>query len=226
MATPDEKIEQLELGIVRYNDGNGFRWYEIGGAKYVSVTTVLDCFVPPQLKNWMIRNSAKSIEKKKQDTASIGSQIHANVHAGSDERFNSLAKDSGFKTIKSEFVVKSKLGFAGQVDRLIELAETKYIIDVKTGRFGATAGAQMAAYLLAANEAGEDVRGIGVVSIPRDGSNPGWFDYSKNLENCQYAFLCAFEYWKFQNYKKLIGWEFQSFKTPHEFQWSFNNRSE
>jgi hypothetical protein len=121
----------------------------------------------------------------------------------------------------------SKLGFAGQVDRLVEFEGKNYILDVKTGRFGTSAGAQMAAYSLAANEAGTDVQGIAVVSISRDGIGAAqFFDYSKNIENCQYAFLAAFDYWKFSNYKALQDWEFFNGKAVLSYDWSFNNRKE
>jgi hypothetical protein len=64
-ALPAQKIEELVGGVTRYNDQNNVRWYENNGKKYISVTQVLDCFVPPQLKNWFKNNSAKAIDKKK-----------------------------------------------------------------------------------------------------------------------------------------------------------------
>lgn len=214
------KIERLSANIIRYNDDRGMRWYEVDGEKYISVTQVLDCFVPPELKGWFIKNSAKSIEKRKAETAEIGSLIHQNVHLGTEERFNLLAHEKGMKTIKSEFVVTSTLGFAGQVDRMIDMDGKRYIVDIKTGRFGSTAGAQLGAYSIAANQAGADAQGIGVISIPRNGGPAQYFDYSKNFENCQYAFLAAFDFWKFQNYKQLEGWKPFEKRAVLCFEWA------
>lgn len=202
------------------NDSDGWRWYQIDGKRYVSVTKVLDMYVPDQLKKWYIKNSSNAVKKKKEETASIGSEIHNQVHQGKDERYNHLAKTLGFETLRSEFVVRSKHGWAGQADRLVKYGGKTYLLDVKSGRFGPSAGSQMAAYSLALEEEGTRVDGIAVVSIPRDpGENAGFFDYSKNFENCKYAWCVAFDYFKFMNYKKLEGWEFFGERTAIQFDW-------
>lgn len=211
--------ELLGPNILRMKDENDWRWYQIDGKNYLSVTTILDGFMEQGLKRWLTNTMPQKIHERKEETAKAGSEIHASVHLGVDDRFNALALTLEMETIKSEFIVKSLNGFAGQADRLVKMNDRLYLIDVKTGRFGPKAGAQMAAYKMALAEEGILVDGIGVVHIPRDGGEAKWFDYSKHQEDCEYAFCCAFDFFKFMNYKKLSDWPPQREKTATRYHW-------
>ena len=218
--------EQLENGVIRESDENGWRFYQIEGKRYISVTQVLDSFVEDYLKKWFIKNSAKAIEKRKSETAAIGSKIHDDIKNGTDNRFNALAEKLGIVPIQREFVVWSKLGYAGQADQRSTIASVGnkvYILDNKTGSFGPKAGLQMAAYKMACNERGLNVDGIGVISVPRDPTKDAqFFDYSAHMEDCEYAFCCALDMFKTMYYKKLSNWEFQGIKSVLQYNWSFN----
>jgi hypothetical protein len=186
-----------------------WRWYEVDGKRYISVTQVLDSWVPPTLKNWFKNNSAAKIEKVKTETAKIGSDLHALSAAGGEDRFNSLIKEKGITIIDSEVVRINPMGWAGQRDHKAEINGKRYILDTKTGSIGPQSFAQCAAYALAANANGENIEGIGVISLPRDPARPAqFFDGSAHLSECMYGWCCIYDFWCFYNYKKLLNWEF------------------
>lgn len=202
------------------NDQDGWRWYTIDGKKYVSVTTVLDCWVPPQLKQWFIKTTPEAITKKKEETAQKGTDIHAKTEAGTEDRFSEMLKKEEMTVQRSEIVVCSKHGWAGRFDHEVLRNGRLGILDVKTGRFGPQSGAQLGAYTLAANENGGNVEWIGVASVPRDPKKPAaFYDYTKNFDNCQYGWVTIFDFWKFMNYKKLATWEFFGPKTTISYRW-------
>lgn len=206
----------------RYTE-DGWRYYEDDQSKrYISVTQVLDLAVEDTLKKWFIKSSAGKVERTQTDTAQKGIDLHERASIGIEDRFNGLIKSRGIEILDTEVVTFSKIGFAGQRDYKAVIDGKKYILDVKTGFFGAKAGAQLGAYSLAANERGEDIEGIGIISLPRDETKPAqFFDYSANFENCQYGFCSIFDYFKFTYHKKLKGWEFQSKKSVLNYEWSF-----
>lgn len=205
----------------REKDVDGWRVYKDEGEIYYSVTQVLEYFVDQKLKSWFIKNSANAIEKKKTETAQTGSDIHQQAHEGNEMRLNTLITDLGMKKIKSEWIVKSKNGWAGQPDLKVEWKGKNYILDIKTGSFGHVA-LQLAAYTLADNENGGDVTGNGVISLPRDITQPATFwEYSEHMEENQYAWACAFDTWKHHYFKKLKYWKQFETKTVLSYNWSF-----
>lgn len=225
------EIEQIAIGT-RFKDANQARWYEIDGKQYIGVTSVLDNWVPVQLKNWFIKNSAAAIEKKKTDTAGQGTAIHESAAKGTEERLNLLLKEMEMVPISTEFSVKSKHGWAGTVDMLAKWKGRNYIVDIKTGRFSGLAGAQLGAYSLAANEIGLDVSGIGIISLPRDETKKAmYFDYTDypdtpTMEDHQYGWCNLYDFWKKDNYKALQGWEFNKGKVTLFYNWSFNHENQ
>lgn len=202
----------------RMTDEDGWRWYKANDQKYISVTQVLDSWVPPALKKWFIGTSKTAIDKKKTETAAQGSQIHEEARKGENNAFNELIEERGIQVLQSELMVLHHLGFAGTLDHYIKMGDKRYIVDVKTGRFGQVA-AQLGAYSLAATSMGMPVDGIGVISLPRDGTKAQFFDYSENIENCQYAWCNLFDYWKFANYKKLLDWPPFKVKAVIYYKW-------
>lgn len=204
------------------NDEDGFRWYTIDGKKYVSVTTVLDLIVERQLKNWFIKTSQEDILKKQEETKKIGSELHEQAATGNEDRFNQLIKSLEMDIIDSETVVCSSNGWAGRYDYKVRRNGKLGLLDAKSGKFGAKTGLQLGAYSLAANEKGDDIREIGVISLPRDLTKEAkHFDYSKNFDNCQYTWCAMFDVWKHINYKKLLNmnWEFFGKKTTIQYKW-------
>jgi hypothetical protein len=204
----------------------GWRFYEVNGEKHVSVTQVLEYFVDQNLKNWFIKTSPKAGEKRKTETASQGSAIHQAAHEGKEDRLNALMEELGMVTVASEIVCYSKNGWAGQADRIVTFKGKNYVVDIKTGRFG-NAECQLGAYSLALNEHGHDIQGMGVISLPRDLTQPArYFDYTDyedypTMEDNQYAWCACFDAWKRHYYKQLEGWPFYPIKTTLNYQWSF-----
>lgn len=204
----------------REKDEDGWRIYRIEEKPYISVTQVLDFFVDQKLKNWFVKTSASQITKRKEETANQGSNIHQLAHDGTEPRLNALFSNMGAEIIESEFLVKSKNGWAGTVDKTIRLGNKNYLVDIKTGRFG-HAALQLAAYTLAHNEEGGDIQGVGVISLPRDGGEAKFFDYSEHMEQSQYAWCCGFDVWKHHYFKKLLSLEWFETKTALSYNWSF-----
>lgn len=213
--------------IVRGKDKDGWRIYQIDNKPYVSVTEVLSYFVPQKLKNWFIKTSAGQIEKRRSETAKQGSDIHKQAEEGTEARLNALMSDLGMETIKNEFIVHSKHGWAGTVDKLVRWKGKNWLIDEKSGSFG-HAALQIGGYSLAANEMGMNVEGIGVISLPRDLTQPAkYFDYTDyegapDMEENQYAWCTAFDTWKREYYKKLQSYEWYATKTVFQYNWSWN----
>jgi len=194
----------------RKQDNQGIRWYEVDGKEYISVTAVLGNWVPIQLKKWFINKKPEEIEKRRKETADKGSELHAKAEAGTEDRVTSLLQSEGMEILEQEIVVCSEDGWAGTVDVKVKQGDRILMLDIKTGRFGPTAGAQLGAYSLTDPE----VTGFGVIKLPRDEKQPAqFFDYSANFDNCRYAWGCIFDYWKFQNYKQLSHWEFFGKRT-------------
>lgn len=206
----------------------GWRWYEHNGQKHISVTQVLGFFPDPGLTKWYIKSTPEQIEQRKLETASQGTEIHTQAHQGKEDRLNGLLETIGAKTIASEVVVVSKNGWAGQADRIIEINGKKYVIDLKSGKFGNVAY-QLAAYSLAANEVGFGLEGMGVISLPRDLTKEAkWFDYSAHMEMNQYRWCCLFDAWKGLPfvYKHILDWPFFNVKTALNYNWSFGDNHE
>ena len=207
----------------RETDSDGWRIYRDGETRYISVTTVLDYFVPQKLKNWFIKTNGEDVAKRKEETASKGSEIHDQAQQGTEDRLNRLMEEMGITPKDKEFVVSSKNGWAGTVDLTAYLDGKLYLIDIKTGQFG-HAALQLAAYTLAHNEAGGGVEGNAVISLPRDPTQPAkWFEYSAHMEQNQYAWACAFDVFKHAYYKKLLEWPCFEIKTVFQYNWSFNH---
>lgn len=198
-------------------------WYTVGEDKHIRVTHVLGYWIPPQLKGWFIKNSEAKVTTTKTLTAAEGSKIHHEAHAGTEDRLNTLLKEMGAQTIQSEFVVYSRNGWAGQVDRLIEMGGKNYILDIKTGSFGQV-WAQLGAYSLAAGEMGMKVDGCGVIALPRDRAIPAkWFDYSEHFEEGQMQWCEIYDYFRGDQYKKLKDWKFNldnAGRAIFNYQWS------
>lgn len=221
-ADPAVKLETPD--IVRPEDGVS---YKINGIEYVRVMHPLSFWVPPQLKNWFIKNSAGAVKKKKTETAAQGSAIHANAHNGTEDRLTALLKEVNAKKLQSEFIVWSKNGWAGQADLLVEIEGKRHLIDIKTGRFG-QAFPQLGAYSLAANEMGMNVEGVGVISLPRDETKPAtYWNYSGHMEGGQIQYCMIFDFWKrdqynkpFGSYEKLKDWPFFEQYATFSYEWS------
>jgi hypothetical protein len=202
----------------RTKDEDNWRWYEFDGKKYISVTFVVDRYVKDYLRKWWVDNPKSKIEKRLEETSKIGSDLHEQAHENKEPRVMQLFEEKNIETLKSEFVVHSKHGYAGQCDRMVKMDGKTYLMDFKTGSFGTHAGAQLAGYALAVEESGTKVDGIGVVKLPRDGIGKAeFFDYSKNMDKCRYAFLCGLDLFRFHEYKKLEKWEFQEMRSVLDY---------
>jgi hypothetical protein len=208
------------------DETTGFGWYELNGKKYVRVTTVLEHFVHTKLKNYFINTGPAKQEKRKEETAGQGTEIHKKAHEGTEDRLNDLMKKEGMVKIASEIVLVSKNGWAGQADGVVEWKGKKYIMDWKTGHFSNVA-LQLGGYSLAANEMGMDIQGIGAVSLPRDLDRPAkYYDYTDypgypTMEDNQFAWAEAFDVWKRNYWNELGDWEFKNGKAVLSYNWSY-----
>lgn len=204
-----------------------WRWYEFEGNKYISVTQVLDSVPAPYLKKYWIKNTPEEIEKRKTETAGQGSSLHAQSHAGKEDRLNLLLEELKMETIASEVVVVSKNGWAGQADRFVQYQGKRWVIDIKTGGHGIVAF-QMAAYSLAANERGANIEAMGVINLPRDLTKPATFSPYGYLETNQYRWCALFDAWKGLPwvYKSLLDWPFFKSYAVLNYNWSFGGPHE
>lgn len=158
---------------------NGSRFYkrsdEPESCYRPSVTSILSYWVPPALKNWFIKNTAKAIEKKKTETASKGSADHAEYEKQGKEgvkeesRLGRILGKHGLTIVKNEFLVASDLfGYGGQVDASATSLDGKEtIIDWKTGRsVGKSAAMQLGAYRYAYFENAGVLANMAVFHMP------------------------------------------------------------
>lgn len=162
------------------------------GNFFIHVSTILECVEHRKLSAWKVKNTEKHIEKRKSESAGIGSAIHDSIDDyiknGGDikktvEKFNeapveveaflknyiAFMKMKDMKAITSEnYVYSERYGYAGTFDALVERNGKKYIVDWKTGRsYPIKTGWQLAAYKYAYEEGqcpltGEEVGTIGV----------------------------------------------------------------
>jgi hypothetical protein len=220
LTTPPEKSQDV---IVPAGETD---FYTINGDQHIRVTHVLSYWIPPQLKGWFIKNSEAKITSTKVLTAAQGSAIHHEAHKGTEDRLNSLLEEMKARTLRSEFVVWSKNGWAGQVDRLLEMNGKNYIVDLKSGSFGQV-WSQLGAYSLAAGEMGTKVDGCGVIALPRDKTVPAkWFDYSEHFEEGQIQWCELYDYFRGDQYKKLKEWKFNLDtigRSVFNYNWSFQH---
>lgn len=149
------------------------RFYEIGGQKLPSVTTVVGCLAKPALDNWLIklamnaadetadRGEAKALFKERRwEKANLGTAVHDAVEAelkgealvteGAVDPF--LAQWLNFKEahdvapVMVETVVASAYGYAGKLDAILDIDGRRTLVDVKTGRLYQSIAMQLAAY--------------------------------------------------------------------------------
>lgn len=201
----------------REEDGDGWRWYNAGGQRYISVTQVLDVAVHQKLKNWFVNNTKEKIENKLQVTADIGSRIHKAIEndlnnvsqeitddiAAPFDKWLTLKHAHKIKAESTEKVVYSKhFGFAGTADIVGWFDDKRCVMDVKTGFYNIKAGWQMAAYREALNENEEWVEGMVGLSIKRDGSIAEPFVYS-HYNFCLERFFSCLEVFKGLYFAKL-----------------------
>lgn len=220
--------------VICEDDVDGFRWYQIGGKKYISVTQVLEVAQHFRLSNWLKNNSKNKVEKTKKETAQLGTDLHKLVELDLNheepkeirpELMNAFAN---WKKVKSEYeigallteqtVVSDKYGYAGTVDMLIQGRFPKVnkpfaVADLKTGFFSVKAGYQIASYRQAIiegkNAYTEDNTGMVGIQIHRDGSKVNVFEYEHN-HYCFERFLYSLELFKGLYFSKLkkMGWEY------------------
>lgn len=206
-----------EKKIVRYEDEDGWRWYERDGKKYLSVTLVLSCVVHEKLKSWFIRNSQNKVKTAVKNAANLGTKIHAAVEADIKGKVHKIDPEiaqafANWKELKrtkvtpfeSEVYVYSEtLGVAGQLDLLGEYNKKMSVMDIKTGRYDVKAGWQMAAYKHCYEEM-HNIKDLGMVGIqiPRDGSEIRTFEY-EHYDWCMSCFLGALQCFKGQYFAKL-----------------------
>lgn len=221
--------------IERESDSRGWRWYEVDGVKYISVTQVLDVIQHFQLTNWFKNNSANKIQKTKDVTADFGSSLHKIIELdlqnkpivvdqpelkASYDQWITLKKEKFIQATHTETIVYStKYGFAGQLDfigtykfeKSCNAHRTYAVQDLKTGRFSIKTGWQLAAYRMAAIERGiaDDSYGMVGIGIHRDGTPGKPFEY-EHIEFCERQFLYAL-----QNFKGLYFNDLAKMEWPY-----------
>lgn len=139
----------------RFNDSEGWRWYAdsleefLGGNAYASVTNILKVVNNPSLEKWFIKNTADAIDKRRTESASVGTEIHnmleANLMGKDDETLvakypaafdrwlewrerNVTGVISGDTYIRHE-----RFGYAGACDAVLEVQGEPVVVDFKTG---------------------------------------------------------------------------------------------
>ena len=223
---------QLFTDQVRETDKDGWRWYRGSDQKpRISVTKVLDGMKPERLQQWIAKTDFSVQEKKKSESASLGTKIHSaieNILKG-DYALEAWNKDEEFEEIKwaaEEFLkwkgaqpgfeiqavegcAASDLGYAGTYD----FVAGGTLFDIKTGRTSITAGYQLAAYRFALERAGVELRGMAVLNISVRDHSVKQFDYT-HYDFCLQRFLSIFEGWKGLNYRKLDAMKYENL---HQF---------
>jgi hypothetical protein len=176
------------MSLTRHSDKDGWRWYqEDGKPDKISVTTILDVAVPQRLKQYFMKNSKASQEKKLKEAGDIGTAIHAAVEADlngdevtltdkTEPAFNEwlkLKKEHNISAVSTELMVSSdKYGFAGTADIIGWFDGKLCVMDIKTGYYSIKTGWQLGLYRLAHMETDTMKNELGLVglSIKKDGS--------------------------------------------------------
>lgn len=213
--------------VICEDDVDGFRWYEIDGRKYISVTQVLEVAQHFKLTNWFKNNSKSKIEKTKEQTAALGTKLHELVERDLKHEENLDVPQEltqafrNWKLKQHEYqlqalvteqtVLSKKYGYAGKLDMIVsgdfkEIKTPFAVGDLKSGRFSIKTGYQLAAYRNAViempNGYTQDNLGMFGIQIHRDGSEPKVFEYQHH-HYCFERFLYCLEIFKGLYYNKL-----------------------
>jgi len=236
-----EKNEKQQ--VICEDDVDGFRWYEVDGVKYISVTQVLDVAQHFKFNNWLKNNSKNKIEKVKKETAHIGTQLHKLVEMDLNREtdfeippelnqpfynWKQVQSKHDIQALMTEqLVVSKKYGYAGTLDMVIrgcfeKVQKTFSVADLKTGFFSIKAGWQIAAYRNALiempNAYTQDNLGMVGIQIHRDGSKVNVFEY-EHVHPCFEAFLNCLEIFKMLYFNKLNKLEWPYLKKSSLKDW-------
>jgi len=197
----------------------------------ISVTTILGVIDKPQLLWWAAqtaaeialedpsktaRECASGIYKKRDRAGDRGSDVHGIIAGGkynkkdmgedivgyinAYEKFRSMMPSTSI--LKESIVFSKKWGYAGQLDRLMKMADGKvWVVDFKTNKSGifAETGLQLSAYKHALLEMGrvKKIDGLAGVHLTRDGE---WkfMEFQDQLK----PFLAAKALYEWKNIKK------------------------
>lgn len=192
------------------------RFYEIGGERYPSVTTILNIIAKPGLQYWYGKHGNTKAGEITKASADLGSEIHAAIEAfiraklkkkytvpklspagrKAFEQFKKWYAEAGIKPLGAEQRIYSKeYGYAGTLDIYFEKNGKRYVGDWKTGtRVYPEAYLQNVAYRQACHELRMPSAGGVIIHVPRDGSRvvPHMVPRTTKLD----AFLAALELWK------------------------------
>lgn len=215
--------------LKRREDTDGWRWYtdtDKTSEWFISCTKCLDSWVPDRVKKYMKKNSEAKQNKVLQQTADIGTAIHAAIEAdlkGNEPILKSfdesgewniekpfanwlkMKKDYSITATHSEMTLYSeKMGVAGTADLIGTFSGKPALLDIKTGFYGIKAGPQMVAYLTMAKDLGIVGPDCGLVGlhIHRDGevSKPVVYEHYDWVFK---TFTSALELFKADHFYKL-----------------------
>lgn len=211
----------IDLGYGKTRECRFYRYEDQLGA---SVSLATSLVVPLSLQDWYKNNSANKIEKRKQETAGMGSQLHAIPEAehksqevvvpdGGEawmQNWEQAKKEFDITAEHSEVMVFSKrYSFGGQIDRIGNFAGKKCVIDFKSGSYSVMDLWKTEAYRRAYVEmTGETEIGAVVLYLPRPellarGQKPRHYTIQQ-YDSCFLSFLSAYQVFKMTYYSELL----------------------
>lgn len=218
-------IERVSVDLdIGYGKTQASRFYKYDGQLGVSVSLATSLIVPLSLQSYYKKNSENKIAKRKEETAGMGTQLHAIPEAeakgeqvvipeGGEEwqkRWEETKKEFDITAEYSEVMVFSKKhAFGGQIDRIGNFAGKRSVIDFKSGNYSVMDLWKTEAYRQAYVEmTGDKDVGTVVLYLPRPdlierGQKVRHYTVQQH-ESCFNSFLAAYRCFKMIYYNQLI----------------------
>lgn len=231
-------MENQENKIIRFNDDDGWRWYEHPESSETlapSVTTILDQYLNADDQDFLLSIDKDNYRFIMDATAKAGNEIHLECQKFFEpgyvapKKYEKVMKNWTFLVHKYNIrpiaweirVFSKKYGYAGAID-LIAKIDDDYskrkdlvcVFDIKTGKYRAKAGYQVEAYRQELINSGQyqDIE-CGVFHLHRDGSTRRMYIYEHH-EFLMMSFLSALQLGKADHVHKL---------KSANYKWLFHN---
>lgn len=220
--------------LERITDSDGWRWYyretddDTPARWMISVTQILSPVVHERLQSWFKKQDYGAQEKKRKETADIGTLLHDLIAAdlrGEKRDIPDNVKDAfeNWQVLKGDYDITASVietpmcsdlyGFAGTPDLIGTYEGKRAVLDIKTGAYSIKTGWQLAAYRqMWQEQTGEKLSMVGL-QIHRDGeiAKPFVYEY---LDECWLAFLSCLNVWRMLYFNKLKKQEWSWLHVP------------
>ena len=195
------------------------------GHFFISVTTILDCMIDDEERNFYIETNREAFDKIMSSTANTGNEIHEAIQtyaSGNSINHSPIVAKcvNNYVEIKEEHNIKIEqfekrvfseiYGYAGTLDMIGTCDGRPTVFEIKTGKYKVKAGYQACAYKMAYEELYKDKdHDVAVLKIHRNGREKGLFKY-EHIDFCFEAFICAFNLFVGLNYNTLkkLNWKY------------------